>query len=202
MPDDKKTQQPQEKSNITDKTKDPKEQNPTKAVESKTESAKETDPEPTLEEDYEALKQMNLLRNVIVRLQYGRYPNKKIDAILKRRMNFDESKFQGTHIVRIIISIMMSFFGCLFLYVIIWLITSYLNLSELRETSSIVISLFFLGSCGFFIFNNISVPDEKKLKEAIKERMAEIEKELKIETKENDNNKTEKQSKTDNNNTK
>ena len=65
-----------------------------------------------------------------------------------------------------------------------------------------VLSTLFLGSCGFALFNYISVPDEKKLKEAIKNRMAEIEKELNSGTNENDKNNPEKQSKTDNNNTK
>ncbi|MBP5468512.1 MAG: hypothetical protein J6Z11_04635 [Candidatus Riflebacteria bacterium] len=155
--------------------------------------AEDKEPEPTLEEDYKDLKEMNLLRNVMVRMQYGKYPNKKINAILQRRMNFDESKYQGTPVVRIIISIMADFFICTFIYVAIWLIASTMNLNDLKETSSLVISLFFLCSCSFLIFNNLSVPDEKKLKEAIKERMNEIEKELKIDKKDNDN-KPEKQS--------
>ena len=155
--------------------------------------AEQKEPEPTLAEDYENLKQMHLLRNVMIRMQYGRYPNKKIDGILKRRMDLDESKFQGTNIVRIIISIMASFFICSFIYVIIWLIANSMNLNDLKDTSSLVISLFFLSSCGFLIFNNISVPDEKKLKEAINEKMKEIENELKKENK-NDTNKSEKQS--------
>lgn len=157
------------------------EQEPKKVAEPKEEEKKE--PEPTLEEDYEALKNMNLLRNVMVRMQYGRYPNKKINAILERRMNFDESEFQGTHIVRIIISILAMFFICTFVYILIWLLATPFNFIELKETASLVISLFFLGSCGFAIFNNISVPDEKKLKEAIKEKMSQIENEIKKEKK-------------------
>ena len=138
----------------------------------------------------------------MIRMQLGKYPNKKIEGILKRRMDFDESKYQGPQIVRMIITIMATFFICSFLYVVIWLISSSLELNSLKETSSLVLSLFFLGSCGFALFNNLSVPDEKKLKESIKEKMAEIEKELKNTPKENDKTNTEKQSKTDNNNTK
>lgn len=168
--------------------------NPSDSKEVKEEKTTEKqEPKPTLEEDYKDLKEMNLLRNVMIRMQYGKYPNKKINAILERRMNFDESKYQGTKVVRIIISIMADFFICTFIYVAIWLIASTMNLNDLKETSSLVISLFFLCSCSFLIFNNLSVPDEKKLKEAIKERMTEIEKELKIEKKDNDN-KPEKQS--------
>ena len=206
MPEEKNTQQTKDDLNSSNKTNNSNESkvtnSETKPEEKETESTKNIDPEPTLSEDYEKLKEMNLLRNVMVRMQYGRYPNKKIDSILKRRMDFDSDKYQGTHIIRIIISIMATFFICSFIYVIIWLIASSMCLNDLKETASLVISLFFLCASSFTIFNNISVPDEKKLKEAIKERMAEIEKELKIETKENDNNKTEKQSKTDNNNTK
>ncbi len=167
-----------------------------------TETKNENEQEPTLEEDYESLKQMHLLKNVMIRMQYGRYPNKKIDDILKRRMDFDESKYQGPTIVRAILTIMAMFFICSFLYIIIWLISSSLNLNNLKETASLVLSLFFLGSCGFAIFNNLSVPDEKKLKEAIKERMTEIEKELKTSSNENDKSNSEKQSQTNNNNTK
>ena len=158
--------------------------------------------EPTLEEDYEALKNMNLLKNIIIKMQYGRYPNKKIDDVLQRRMDFDASQYQGPQIVRMIITIMAMFFFCSFTYVIIWLASSSLNWFGIRETASLVLSMLFLGSCGFALFNYISVPDEKKLKEAIKEKMAEIEKELNSKSKENDKNITEKQSKTDNNNTK
>lgn len=172
-----------------------------KSVEKETQE-QEPEKEPSLAEDYEALKNMNLLKNIMIRMQLGKYPNKKIEGILKRRMDFDESKYQGPQIVRMIITIMAMFFICSFLYVVIWLISSSLELNSLKETSSLVLSLFFLGSCGFALFNNLSVPDEKKLKEAIKEKMAEIEKELKNTPKENDKNNTEKQSKTDNNNIK
>ena len=172
-----------------------------KSVEKETQE-KKPKKEPSLAEDYEALKNMNLLKNIMIRMQLGKYPNKKIEGILKRRMDFDESKYQGPQIVRMIITIMAMFFICSFLYVVIWLIASNLELNSLKETSSLILSLFFLGSCGFALFNNLSVPDEKKLKEAIKEKMAEIEKELKNTPKENDKNNTEKQSKTDNNNTK
>ena len=172
-----------------------------KIVEKETQE-QEPEKEPSLAEDYEALKSMNLLKNIMIRMQLGKYPNKKIEGILKRRMDFDESKYQGPQIVRMIITIMATFFICSFLYVVIWLISSSLELNSLKETSSLVLSLFFLGSCGFALFNNLSVPDEKKLKEAIKEKMAEIEKELKNTPKENDKTNTEKQSKTDNNNTK
>ncbi len=164
----------------------------------KDEKKPEDEKEPTLAEDYDSLKNMNLLKNVMIRMQFGRYPNKKIDAILKRRMDFDESKYQGTHVVRIIISIMAMFFICTAIYIVIWLIASMMNLNDLKETSSLVLSLLFFGSCGYAIFNNISVPDEKKLKEAIKERMTQIESELKIEPKSNDNNNPQKQNQTNN----
>jgi hypothetical protein len=150
--------------------------------------------EPTLAEDYEALKNMNLLKNTMIRMQYGRYPNKKIESILQRRMDLDASQYQGPQIVRMIITIMAMFFFCSFTYVIIWLITSHLNLYGIKETASMVLSTLFLGSCGFALFNYISVPDEKKLKEAIKNRMAEIEKELNSSTNENDKSNPEKQS--------
>jgi hypothetical protein len=154
---------------------------------------KEQEKIPTLAEDYESLKNMHLLRNVMIRMQFGKYPNKKIDEILKRRMNLDESKYQGTDIIRIILSILSSFLICTILYILIWLFATSMGFHELKQQSSLVISLFFLSSCGFFIFNNISVPDEKKLKIAIKEKMNELENELKKEKKTNENN-TEKQS--------
>ncbi len=198
MPDTNQQTNQQEKNNTNNSNNNKVNQNTSTTDNStekkETESAEKKEPEPTLAEDYENLKQMHLLRNVMIRMQYGRYPNKKIDSILKRRMDLDESKYQGTHIVRIIISIMASFFICTIIYIVIWLIASSMNLNDLKETSSLVISLFFLCSCGFLIFNNISVPDEKKLKEAINERMNEIENELKKEKKENDTNKSEKQS--------
>ena len=134
----------------------------------------------------------------MIRMQYGRYPNKKIDSILQRRMDFDPSQYQGPQIVSMIITVMAMFFFCSFTYVIIWLVTSHLNLPGIKETASMILSTLFLGSCGFALFNYISVPDEKKLKAAIKERMEELEKELNSSTKENDKNNTEKQSKTDN----
>ena len=197
MPDEKKTnnQDNQNTANINAKS-----DSASKTTESpKSESAEkdnQNEKEPTLAEDYEDLKNMNLLKNIMIRMQYGRYPNKKIESILQRRMDFDTSQYQGPQIVRMIITMMAAFFFCSFTYAIIWLITSQLNLLEIRETASLVLSMFFLGCCGFALFNYLSVPDEKKLKEAIKERMAEIEKELNITSKENDNSK--KQSKTDN----
>ena len=205
MPDEKNTtnQAPvnNSKENLKKESDSSSKETDKKASES-AEKNNQDEKEPSLAEDYEALKNMNLLKNVMIRLQYSRYPNKKIDGILKRRMDFDESKYQGPQIVRMIITMMAMFFFCSFTYVIIWLIASKLNLGEIKETASMILSMLFLGSCGFALFNYISVPDEKKLKEAIKERMTEIEKELNITSKENDKNNSEKQSKTDNNNTK
>ncbi len=197
MPDEK-TSNNQEKKNTANPSLEADSNNNSESAENNSQDEKE----PTLAEDYEALKNMNLLKNTMIRMQYGRYPNKKIESILQRRMDLDASQYQGPQIVRMIITIMAMFFFCTFTYVIIWLITSRLNLYGIRETASMVLSTLFLGSCGFALFNYISVPDEKKLKEAIKNRMAEIEKELNSGTNENDKNNPEKQSKTDNNNTK
>ena len=197
MPEDKKTNNQDNKNTANTSL----EANSNKKSES-AENSSQDEKEPTLAEDYEALKNMNLLKNTMIRMQYGRYPNKKIESILQRRMDLDASQYQGPQIVRMIITIMAMFFFCTFTYIIIWLLTSQLNLNGIKETASMVLSTLFLGSCGFALFNYISVPDEKKLKEAIKNRMEEIEKELNSDTKENDKNNTEKQSKTDNNNTK
>mgnify|MGYP003430297131 FL=1 len=197
MPEDKKTNNQENKNTANTSL----EADSNKKSES-AENSSQDEKEPTLAEDYEALKNMNLLKNTMIRMQYGRYPNKKIESILQRRMDLDASQYQGPQIVRMIITIMAMFFFCTFTYIIIWLLTSQLNLNGIKETASMVLSTLFLGSCGFALFNYISVPDEKKLKEAIKNRMEEIEKELNSDTKENDKNNTEKQSKTDNNNTK
>ena len=197
MPEDKKTNNQENKNTANTSL----EADSNKKSES-AENSSQDEKEPTLAEDYEALKNMNLLKNTMIRMHYGRYPNKKIESILQRRMDLDASQYQGPQIVRMIITIMAMFFFCTFTYIIIWLLTSQLNLNGIKETASMVLSTLFLGSCGFALFNYISVPDEKKLKEAIKNRMEEIEKELNSDTKENDKNNTEKQSKTDNNNTK
>lgn len=137
--------------------------------------------EPSLAEDYETLKNMNLLRNVMIRIQYGRFPNAETEALLKRRMDLDESKFQSPYLVRVIISIFVLFFLCTLTYIIIWLATSSMNLNGIKESASLIISLFFFSACGFIIFNSLSSPDEKKLKLAIKERMTELEIELNLE---------------------
>ena len=141
----------------------------------------QSEEEPSLKEDYEALKEMNLLRNVMVRLQYGRFPDSKIDGILKRRMNLDERAFQGPYIIRGFISVLFLFLVCSLVYVVIWLSSKWLGLSGVAETASMFISLFFFCGIGFVIFNSLSAPDEKKLKIAINERMAELEKEFRNE---------------------
>lgn len=200
MPDEKNTNN-QNIQNTADTNPKP-DSEPKTADNQNSESAEKNnqdEPEPTLAEDLEALKNMNLLKNTMIRMQYGRYPNKKIEGILQRRLDLDASQYQGPQIVSMIITVMAMFFFCSFTYVIIWLVTSHLNLPGIKETASMVLSTLFLGSCGFALFNYISVPDEKKLKAAIKERMDELEKELNSETKENDKNNSEKQSKTDNN---
>ena len=138
MPDEKNTPKTQ---NTTDSKEKQQTNNQTSSQtdsenkEKNTEAEKEK--EPTLAEDYESLKNMNLLKNVMIRMQFGRYPNKKINAILERRMDFDESKFQGTNVVRIIITIMAMFFICTAIYIIIWLFANMMNLNDLKETSSL-----------------------------------------------------------------
>lgn len=135
---------------------------------------------PTLEEDYEVLKNMNLLRDVLIRMQCGKYPNKKLEGVLSRRMKLDEEKLQSPRIVRIIITIMAMFFICTLTYIAIWLTTATPALHGVREFASMVISMFFIGFCAFAVFNNLSAPDEVKVQQAIKERMTEIEVELNI----------------------
>ena len=78
---------------------------PKTAVSQNSESAEKNNQdkkEPTLAEDYEALKNMNLLKNTMIRMQYGRYPNKEIESILQRRMDLDASQYQGPQIVSMI----------------------------------------------------------------------------------------------------
>lgn len=165
--------------NKTTSTKEnPNQESTTETVE-KTEAPQEPEHIPTLAEDYNELIKMNLLRNVMIRMQYGRYPNKKIDDILKRRMEFDESMFQGPRVARIAITIMLFFFICSLSYIAICV----LGFNALKEPASFFLSSLFLGGCGFAIFNNLSAPDEKKLKAAIKERMTEYEVEIRIEQK-------------------
>ncbi len=141
---------------------------------------KEEEKIPTLEEDYEVLKNMNLLRDVLIRMQCGRYPNKKLEGVLNRRMNLDEEKLQSPRIVRIIITILAMFFICTLTYIAIWLATATPALHGVREFASLVISMFFIGFCAFAVFNSLSAPDEVKVQQAIKERMTEIEVELSV----------------------
>ena len=71
MPDEKNNVQ---KPNPTDSNTD---QQPNNQTSSNTDSEKkeiitEEEKEPTLAEDYESLKNMNLLKNVMIRMQFGR----------------------------------------------------------------------------------------------------------------------------------
>lgn len=145
------------------------------------ETAKTADapvPEPSLADDYLKLEQINLLRAVVVRMQGGRHPDKVIETLLRRRMNFSRDEFQGPYAIRLVCTLMMIFVVSALLWAIVWAISSAMELSYFLRLISTGFATLFAAMVGVAVFHPSSIPEEKTLIEAIEARMAELRKEL------------------------
>ena len=134
--------------------------------------------DPTLAEDYLRLEQINLLRAVIVRMQGGRHPDKAIEALLQRRLNFSREEFQGPYAIRLVCSLMMVFVVSTLAWAIVWAVGSAMNLSYFLRLVSTGLATLFAAMTGVAIFHSSSIPEEKSLIEAIEVRLGELRKEL------------------------
>lgn len=137
---------------------------------------------PTLAEDLADLEKLNLMRALMLQLQGGKHPYASTDALLRRRMNFDPAEFQGPYIVRLICTIMMVFVCCSILWFMLWLMASALNLTYFVRLLSTGLATLIAAMAGVAIFHPSSVPDEKKLKEAMEKRLHQLRSELENES--------------------
>ncbi|MBU1105948.1 MAG: hypothetical protein KKB51_04695 [Candidatus Riflebacteria bacterium] len=134
--------------------------------------------EPSLAEDYLRLEQINLLRSVVVRMQGGQHPDKSIEALLRRRLNFSSDEFQGPYAIRLVCTLMMIFVVSALVWAIFWAIGSAMDLSYFLRLISTGFATLFAAMAGVALFHPSSIPEEKKLIEAIEARMVELRKEL------------------------
>jgi len=152
-----------------------------------TDDAAEIAPQFSLAEDLLLLEKLNLLSAISVRMQGGRHPKPAIEAVLKRRMQFsDEDGIQGPYLVRLICTVMFVFVCASLFWAFLWLIASSLELNYFIRLLSTGISTVIAAMAGVAIFYPSSLPDEKKLKEAIKKRLEELREQLKKENGEAD----------------
>lgn len=136
----------------------------------KTEQVKE----PTLADDLIKLQQIKLLRAVTIRAQSGKYPDTEIDDLLKRHMNFANNEVQGPFAVRLVCTFMFIFIFGAMTWGIIWTIATIFEFNYFLRLMSTGIMTLMAAVAGIAIFHPLSLPDDKKLKIAIENRMEEL----------------------------
>lgn len=146
------------------------------------ENQEEKEPEKvyTLEEDLEALKKLNLVRELCIKIQFKKHYNKETDALLNRRFNIDPEKVKGNVILRIIITIVSIFFTAILMWGISWLLVAAVTENTFWIMRFISSVLGFLTIIGMAIapFLPFPVIDENKLDICIKKEMEKLEEQV------------------------
>lgn len=127
-----------------------------------------------LADDLLQLEKLNLMRAVMLRLKGGRHPVAGVDELLKRRMSFVTADFEGPYVVRLICTWLMIFVLATVLWVGLWLFVSSLELNYFVRLLSTGFATLIAAMAGVAVFHPSSLPDEKKVKEAIKIRLDEL----------------------------
>ncbi|MFZ5952258.1 MAG: hypothetical protein ACOYXC_16260 [Candidatus Rifleibacteriota bacterium] len=137
--------------------------------------------EPDLAADVDALKRLNLLKAVLVRMNGGRHPVAEVDALLRRRMNFSRHDFQGPYLIRLFSTWMMIFIVATLFWSVLWILSSGFELNYFVRILSTGMATLVAAMAGIAIFHPSSLPDESLLRQAIDDRL----KELKVQIGEN-----------------
>ncbi|GEM_PF-5187037 len=134
--------------------------------------------EPDLAADVDALKRLNLLKAVLVRMNGGRHPVAEVDALLRRRMNFSRQDFQGPYVIRLFTTWMMIFIVATLFWSVLWILSSGFALNYFLRILSTGMATLVAAMAGVAIFHPSSLPDESLLQQAIDERFNELKAQL------------------------
>lgn len=137
---------------------------------------------PSLKEDMETLKKIHLLSVVSFYLKYGFYPSRAINELLKRRMQLDYREFEGPFVIRIVVMVFTIFFIFTLLWGVLWLTIYPFNVPYFLHSVSTFLASLCATLVGVFVFQPLLIIDEKKLKQAINERMEKLQFELESES--------------------
>ncbi|MEW6708508.1 MAG: hypothetical protein AB1403_01690 [Candidatus Riflebacteria bacterium] len=134
--------------------------------------------EPDLASDVDALKRLNLLKAVLVRMNGGRHPVAEVDALLRRRMNFSRQDFQGPYVIRLFTTWMMIFIVATLFWSVLWILSSGFEINYFLRILSTGMATLVAAMAGVAIFHPSSLPDESLLKQAIDDRFKELKAQL------------------------
>lgn len=144
-----------------------------------TEASQPQEPESfDLADDILQLEKLNLMRAVMLRLQGGKHPTGKVDALLKRRMTFPEQNFQGPYAVRLACTLMMIFVMVGILWAVLWGLAVHFEFSYFIRVVSTGFATVIAAIAGVAVFHPSSIPDEKLVRAAIKGRLEDLNKQL------------------------
>lgn len=116
-----------------------------------------------LKEDFQMLSDLNLIKEIAIKIQLKKHPNKKINDLLDRRMNLESSTFTGPHALSVAASFMIIFFVALVAWGIFWTLGTLLGLGAFVTFMSLVLSIFVFAGFAITIFRPLPIIDEEKL---------------------------------------
>lgn len=124
-----------------------------------------------LKEDFQMLSDLNLIKEIAIKIQLKKHPNKKINDLLDRRMNLESSTFTGPHALSVAASFMIIFFVALIVWAIFWVFATLLNFSALITFMSGLLSVFVFVGFAIALFRPFPIIDEEKLLKHITDEM-------------------------------
>lgn len=124
-----------------------------------------------IKEDFQMLSDLNLLKEIAIKIQLKRHPNKEINDLLDRRMNLNSNNFTGPHGVSVAASFMIIFFVALIVWAIFWVFATLLDFSALITFMSGLLSVFVFGGFAIALFRPFPIIDEEKLLKHITDEM-------------------------------
>ena len=138
----------------------------------------------TLTEDLEEIKKRDIVREICIKLQFGKHPNKEIDALITRRFNIDIYEVRSNVLLRTFITISSIFFIGITTYGIIWFINAAISENMwLAKTLSPILGFLTLAGMAIAIFIPFPVIDENKLTAMVNKEIQNLEEKAGSETK-------------------
>ena len=117
-------------------------------------------------------------------MQFGKHPNKEIDALITRRFNIDIYEVRSNVLLRTFITISSIFFIGITTYGIIWFINAAISENMwLAKTLSPIFGFLTLAGMAIAIFIPFPVIDENKLTAIVNKEIQNLEEQAGSETK-------------------
>lgn len=120
------------------------------------------------------LESCNWLAAARIQLERGRHPDPEIDALLRRVFSFPPDRFAGPYVIRVLVSLSMTFCICAVFWLIVWNLAGLMGWSEFARVASTWSATVMVFLFGVVLSQPGKLIDEQALEAAGREAIAKL----------------------------